>query len=78
MVHSQLALEPVIQSNLCFSRNGKELTKTINIVPEYEEDTATLVVKKMSMDFDGDYKCVAENSAGTAETLAKVTVEGQC
>ena len=46
-------------------------------MPEYEEDTATLVVKKMSMDFDGDYKCVAENSAGTTETLAKITVEGE-
>ena len=59
-----------------YFRNGKELVKTINIVPEYEEDTATLHIKKMAMDLDGDYKCVAENSAGTAETLAKITVEG--
>ena len=46
------------------------------MTPEYEEDTATLTIKKMSMDLDGDYKCVAENSAGTAETIAKITVEG--
>lgn len=31
----------------------------------------------MSMDIDGEYKCVAENSAGTAETAAKITVEGK-
>ena len=31
----------------------------------------------MAMDLDGDYKCVAENSAGTAETLSKITVEGK-
>ena len=46
------------------------------MTPEYEEDTATLTIKKMSMDLDGDYKCVAENSAGTTETIAKITVEG--
>ena len=46
------------------------------MTPEYEEDTATLTIKKMSMDLDGDYKCVAQNSAGTTETIAKITVEG--
>ena len=30
----------------------------------------------MSMDIDGEYKCLAENSSGVAETVAKVTVEG--
>lgn len=58
-------------------RNGKELIKTPNIKPSYEDDTAVLTINKMSMDLDGEYKCIAENSAGTSETVAKVVVEGK-
>ena len=57
-------------------RDGKELTLTPNVKQSYDEDTASLTINKMSMDYDGEYKCIAENSAGTTETVAKVVVEG--
>jgi len=57
-------------------RDGKEITVTPNVTQSYDEDTATLTFTKVTMDMDGEYKCVAENSAGTTETVAKVTVEG--
>jgi hypothetical protein len=57
-------------------RDGKELVPTPNIKQTYEDQTAELTINKMSMDLDGEYKCVAENSAGTAETTAKIVVEG--
>ena len=63
--------------DVAWFRDGKELIPTPNIKQSYEDDTATLTINKMTMDQDGEYKCIAENSAGVAETAAKVTVEGK-
>lgn len=58
-------------------RNNKELVTTPNVKVAYEDDTCSLIIKKMTMDLEGQYKCVARNPAGTTDIVAKVTVEGK-
>lgn len=58
-------------------RNNKELVVTPNVKLSYEDDTCSLIIKKMTMDLEGQYKCVAQNPAGTTDITAKVVVEGK-
>lgn len=58
-------------------RNNKELVVTPNVKLSYEDDTCSLIIKKMTMDLEGQYKCVAQNPAGTTDISAKVVVEGK-
>ncbi|KAJ8319891.1 hypothetical protein KUTeg_001478 [Tegillarca granosa] len=58
-------------------RNGKEFVPTPNVSMSYDEETAILNIKKITMDQEGEFKCVAKNSAGEAECIAQVTVEGK-
>ena len=57
-------------SNIC--RDGKELKTTMNTKLIQEDKTCILKTSKFSKDDIGTYKCVATNSAGTAECEAKV------
>lgn len=59
-------------------RNGKEFVPTPNVSMSYDEETAILNIKRITMDQEGEFKCVAKNAAGEAECIAQVTVEGTC
>lgn len=57
-------------------RNNKPVSMLPNHRPVYEDETCTLKVVKVTMDQAGEYKCVATNSAGTADCTANITIEG--
>lgn len=50
--------------------------KTPNIMLKYEEESVKLKISAIRMDQEGVYKCVAKNSAGSAECIARIVVEG--
>ena len=55
-----------------FHRDGKEIRSTMNTKLIQEDKTCILKTSKFSQADIGTYKCVATNSAGTAECEAKV------
>ena len=58
-------------------KDNKEITQSPNIKVLYDGDKCTLTIKRASMDHEGEYKVVANNSAGTADIMAPITVEGK-
>ena len=57
-------------------RNDKPVSSLPDHRPTYDDKCCTLKVLKINMDQQGEYKCVATNSAGTAECSANIVVEG--
>ena len=62
--------------NFCF-RDDVEIIPTPNTLVKHEGENAKLKISPVKFDQEGVYKCVATNSAGTADCVAKVTVEGE-
>jgi hypothetical protein len=42
----------------------------------YDDDVATLVIKKIKLDDDGEYICRATNDEGSDTSSAQLTVKG--
>jgi len=42
----------------------------------YDDDVATLVIKKVKLDDDGEYICRAKNDEGSDTSSAQLTVKG--
>ena len=54
-----------------------ELFPTPNVKISYQDDVATLVIKRMTTEQAGVYKCQATNDAGEDEIEAKVVTESK-
>jgi hypothetical protein len=44
----------------------------------YDDDIATLVIKKVKLEDDGEYICRATNDEGSDTSSAQLTVKGIC
>lgn len=53
-----------------------EVKQTYKTKMTYTEDVATLTITSIEKRQKGFYKCVAKNTAGSAETICQITVEG--
>lgn len=58
-------------------REEVEVKQTYKTKITYAEDVATLTINTIEKRQTGIYKCVAKNTAGSAETVCQITIEGQ-
>ncbi|CAF3257885.1 unnamed protein product [Rotaria sp. Silwood2] len=56
-------------------KNGKPLATESRIEHTYEDDIATLVIKKLNLEDNGEYTCRANNEEGSESSSAQITVK---
>ncbi|CAF1068172.1 unnamed protein product, partial [Rotaria sordida] len=56
-------------------KNGESLANESRTQQTYEDDIATLVIKKVKLDDNGEYICRAKNDEGSDTSSAQVTVK---
>jgi len=66
----------VPRPEITWHKDNKDITPSPNVKMSFDDDTCTLLIKKANMDHEGEYKVVANNSAGTADITAPIIVEG--
>ncbi len=71
----------VDQINICFVNKQKffvlqSLAIESRIQQTYDDDVATLVIKKVKLEDNGEYICRATNDEGSDTSSAQVTIKG--
>lgn len=61
--------------NIEWLKNGEVLAIEARIQQTYEDDVATLVIKKINLEDNGEYICRATNDEGSDTSSAQVTVK---
>ncbi|UJR09906.1 hypothetical protein I4U23_014128 [Adineta vaga] len=56
-------------------KNGESLTTESRIQETYDDDVATLVIKKVKVEDDGEYICRATNEEGSDTSSAQLTIK---
>ncbi|CAF0817484.1 unnamed protein product, partial [Didymodactylos carnosus] len=61
--------------NIEWLKNGEPISKDSRINESYDDDVATLTIKKVKMDDDGEYICRASNEEGSDNSSAQLTIK---
>ncbi|CAF0741448.1 unnamed protein product, partial [Didymodactylos carnosus] len=56
-------------------KNGESISKDSRINESYDDDVATLIIKKIKLEDDGEYICRASNDEGSDNSSAQLTVK---
>lgn len=74
----QCHVEALPVPSVAWEKDGKVLGNTCDIQIDYRDDRATLKLRRVYPEDEGEYTCVAINNIGKAYTSACVIVDGEC
>lgn len=74
----QCHVEALPAPSVVWERDGKVLTNGGDVQIHYLDDRATLHIRRVYPEDEGEYTCVAINNIGKAFTSACVIVDGEC
>lgn len=77
-IHFDVRISGRPEPKVTWSKDGKELVESsrITFVSDPETGLYSLLIKKASIDDEGDYRVVASNSGGSISCQAELLVEG--
>lgn len=73
----QCHVEALPEPSVVWEKDGKVLVNTSDIQIRYVDDRATLQIRRVFPEDEGEYTCVAINNIGRAFTSACVIVDGE-
>lgn len=74
----QCHVEALPAPSVAWEKDGHVLATTADIQIDYRDDRATLKLRRVYPEDEGEYTCVASNNIGKAFSSACVIVDGEC